>query len=78
MGNVRGLNAIENARQSEKPVPELLPFLDALAELIAVQIMQELQLLPKQKNAALVPDHESRHSKTVDVRETNYPNEGQP
>lgn len=34
-----------------KPPLELLPFLDALAELLANQVMKELRMSPEQANA---------------------------
>ena len=43
MATTRNIDGIENARHSQKPPSELLPYLDALTELLANQIMRELQ-----------------------------------
>ena len=39
-----------------KPPPELLPFLDALAELLADQVLKELRKSPEQASAPTVSD----------------------
>jgi len=48
-----------------KPPPELLPFLDALAELLANQILKELRESPKQPNTLTNSDGPPRTDKQL-------------
>ena len=42
MSTARNIDGVKN-RRPPKPSPELLPFLDALAELLAKQVVRELR-----------------------------------
>ena len=48
-----------------KPPPELLPFLDALAELLADQVMKELRMSLGQANAPTNSDGPPRTDKQL-------------
>ena len=48
----QNINSREKVLQSQKPPPELLPFLDGLAELLAKHVLHELQNPCDQTEAA--------------------------
>ena len=54
-----------------KPPPELLPFLDALAELLADQVMKELPMSPEQANAPTTSDAPPQMKNGVSVAPLN-------
>lgn len=50
-----------------RPPPELLPFLDALAELLANQILKELRESPEQANAPTNSDASAQMKNGISV-----------
>lgn len=54
-----------------KPPPELLPFLDKLAELLADQVMKELRMSPEQAHAPTDSDAPPQMKNGVSVAPLN-------
>lgn len=55
MAAARNIDAVRSGKQAQEPPAELLPFLDALAELLAQQILQDLQKAGDQPESGREP-----------------------